>query len=211
MNRMPPGLLTPGRVGVMLKGRLDVMGTLDTVLQGDTEAAHVWWVLPSGKIATTGAKGLLFYGEVEAARYLHGKRFYLLETVDPMSAGQLAILQAAHQEMMQSGLARLYGLWKFLLLSLLAARFGHVSKTGRLPKTTRPSFPICSQALGYCFWKAGVPIGKSQGKEDWTAVLPETILKEAKQVTFMRTLGDLESRTKPCYYLNLVSTTYFEF
>jgi hypothetical protein len=196
--------LKPGMIGVSLKGFIDPMGTIDTVLQGDTEAAHVWWVLPSDRIATTGAKAFVFYGEVEAAKYLRGKTFYLLETVDPLPADKLARMQAAHDDLMHSGAGRLYGLWKFPLLGLLAARHGDVDKMGRKPKITRPVCPICSQAVAWCFWHAGIPIGKMFGKEDWSAVLPETILKEAKAVSFMLASGALERRDKPCYMLKTV-------
>lgn len=205
-------MLKPGMVGVNLKGQFDPTGTLNTFLQGDTEAAHVWWVLWSGKIATTGAKWGVFYGEEDPEEYLKRRPFYLLETVDPLPAVKLAIMQQAHQEMMRSGLARLYGLWKFPILSLLAAIHGDVAKLGRKPKLTRPTCPICSQAVAYPFWCAGVPIGKSQGKEDWTAVLPETILKEAKQVSYMLAAGLIpETRQKPCYMLRTVRDTPFIF
>jgi hypothetical protein len=202
-------ILKPGMIGVNLKGRIDLMGTIDTVLQGDTEAAHVWWVLPSGKIATTGAQALIVYGEADPAEYLKGKSFFLLETVDPLTSGQLAIMQAAHQQIMRSGVGRVYGIWKFAWIWTLATLHGEVDKTGKQPKKGPPFAPICSQAVAYPFWSAGVPVGKMFGKQDWTAVLPETILKEAKAVGFMLADGQLEQRAKPCCYLKTVQDRPF--
>lgn len=204
---MKAGPLKPGMIGVNLKGKVDPMGTIDTVLQGDTEAAHVWWVLPNGKIASTGAVAGLFYGELEPREYLKNKKFYLLETIDPISVSMLSVMQACHEQLMASGLKRFYGIWKFPILFSLGVINGNVTKTGRTPKTTVPDFPICSQALAYPFWKAGIPIGKAQGKEDWTAVLPQTILAEAKEASFYRARLLLGER--PCYFLNLVEPLPF--
>jgi hypothetical protein len=204
---MKAGSLKPGMVGVNLKGTFDPMGTIDTVLQGDTDAAHVWWVLPSGRIATTGAVSGILYGERDAAEYLKGKKFFLLETIDTIPNDKLAIMQHCHEQMLHSGIKRFYGIWKFLWLEWLAAIDGSVTKTGLKPKTSVPEFPICSQALAYCFWSAGMPIGAAQGKEDWTAVLPETILAEAKEVSFR--LDALLLGKRPCYYLKLVEPLPF--
>lgn len=207
----PSEILKPGMIGVNLKGNFDPMGTLDTLLQGDTKAAHVWFVLRNGNIATTGAKALLFYGEVDPDEYFKGKSCYLLETVDPLNSAQLSIMQAAHNEMMDSGPGRIYGLWKFGIIWGLCLIHGAVNKTGNKPKIRRPTCPICSQAVAYPFWSAGVPIGKSQGKEDYTAVLPETILAEAQQTGYMLAQGLLENRQKPCYMLRTVRDTPFKF
>lgn len=207
----PSEILKPGMVGVNLKGFIDPMGTIDTVLQGDTEAAHVWMVLPSGKIATTGAEKFIIYGEVEPDKYLKGKTFFLLETVDPLTAGQHTIMQAAHNDLMRSGWGRIYGIWKFPILGLLGFIHGDVEKTGKQPKRTRPVCPICSQAVGYPCWTAGLYVGKSQGKLDYTALLPETFLKEAKQTSYMLAQGYLENRSKPCYMFRTVQDIPYRF
>jgi hypothetical protein len=207
----PSEILRPGMIGVNLKGHIDPMGTLDTLLQGDTDGAHVWWVLPNGKIATTGAKALVIYGEADPDTYLAGKSCYLLETVDPLTAEQLKIMEACHQQIMRSGLGRIYGIWKFGVIWALALFNGDVSKTGYKPKTTRPICPICSQAVGYCYWSAGIPIGKSQGKEDWTSDLPETIIKEAKQTGYSLAQGWMNNRITPCYMLKTIQDKPFQF
>lgn len=202
-------VLKPGMIGVNLKGKIDPFGSLNTVLQGDTQAAHVWWVLPSGKIASTGAKFGVFYGEEDPTKYLPRRPFFLLETIDPLTSGQLAIMQAAHDEMMGSGIKRLYGLWKFGVIAALAWKNGFVEKTGLKPTNTAPAFPICSQAVAYPFWKAGVPIGKMFGKQDWSAVLPETLLAEALAVEDILTGGLLDQEKKPCFKLHLVNSKPF--
>ena len=198
--------LRPGMVGVNLKGKADPSGTINTLLQGDAEAAHVWLVLPNGKIASTGAKLGFIYGEIEAEKYLKRRPFFLLETVDPLSNGQLAIIQAAHDEMMASGIKRGYGLWKFPALYALALKNGFVEKMGATLKTTAPAFPICSQAVGYPLWRAGVLVGKMFGKLDYTALLPQTFLDEAQAVAFMLAEGAIKPNPdKPQHYLKALN------
>lgn len=205
---MLAGRLKPGMIGVNLKGDLDAMGTINVLLQGDTQAAHVWWVLPSRKIATTGAEHWAVYGERDPEEYLKNKKFFLIQTVDPLPPDKLEILQKCHDEIMASGVKRIYGGWKFALMWLIAATgSGFISKTGKKVKTTVPEFPICSQAVAYCFWSAGIPIGKANGKEDWTGVLPETILAEAQEGTDR--LLYLTAGSHPCYFLNLVEQLPF--
>lgn len=201
----------PGQIGINLKGRFDPLGTADVILQGDTKASHVWLVLPNGKIATTGAKWLVLYGEVDPDEYLKGKSCYLLETVDPLTSQQLAIIQYAHNSLMKSGPGRIYGLWKFGVIWALDFFQGQASKTGFTEKTGHPTCPICSQAVGYALWKAGVPVGKSVGKEDYTAVLPETFLQEAQQTAYDLAKGYMENRTTPCYLLKTVQDSPFSF
>ena len=208
---LPSEVLKPGMVGVNLKGQFDVLGTINTFAQGDTKAAHVWWVLPNGKIATTGAKALLFYGEVDPDEYLKGKTCYLLETVDPLTKWQLGIMQACHQDLMKAGAGRFYGIWKPFYIGMLGLFFGGVEKMGFKPTSKRPTFPICSQAVAYPFWKADVPIGKAQGKQDWSAVLPETILKEAQETGFDLSRGWLDNRSTPCYKLRILKDAPYQF
>jgi hypothetical protein len=178
--------LRPGTIGVCLRGSFDPLGTIDTVMQGDTMASHVWWVLPNGCIATTGAKWGIVYGEVKAEEYLKGKSYVLLNTVDELSEEQLGIMEACHEEIMQSGVARVYGAWKFGQLEFKHILSGPVSKLGSISPFYPPKFPICSQAVAYCCWKAGIQVGKMFGKEDYTAVLPETFLFEAQAVSFLQ-------------------------
>lgn len=202
--------LKPGMIGINLKGDFDPLGTVDTFLEGDTKAAHVWWVLPNGKIATTGASWLVLYGEVDPAKYLRGKTFFLLETVDPLTPDQLSIMQVAHEEMLHSGWGRLYGGWKIPLLLGLELLHGSPEKMGKDPKTTRPTCPICDQAVGYPFWKADVPIGKEQGKQDWSALSPKIFLAEASQTSDLIKQGWLvRTPGKPCYYLTTVQDKPF--
>lgn len=205
----PDELFKPGRIICHVPVGLDLFGRFNTVLQADTECKHVELMLPNGKIASTGAKFGLWYGE-RGIDSLKGKTFFLLETVDPLTSGQLAIIQAAHNEMMDSGFwGRIYGLWKFPWLWALGWVKGDIEKTGIGKKETRPTAPICSQAVAYPNWKAGIPIGKSQGKEDWTAVLPETIIKEAKDTTDNLKNGWFDGRTKPCYKFRTIQDTPF--
>ncbi len=202
----PKSLFKPGRVICHVPVGLDPVGRFNNLLQGDNECKHVELMLPNGKIASTGAKLGLWYGERELSS-LKGKSFYLLETVDPLTDAQLATVQLAHEDMMSSGpWSRIYGLWKFPWIWSLALMNGNVEKTGFTPKGTRPVAPICSQAVAYPFWLAGAPIGKSQGKQDWTAVLPETILKEAKDTSYDLEQGWLKRREKPCYKFKLVQS-----
>lgn len=209
--KKPSEYLKPGMIGVALKGSFDPMGTLDTVLQGDTKASHVWYVLPNGRIATTGAEWLVLYGDVDPDTYLQGKSFYLLETVDPLTPIQLEIIRLAHEELKKAGAGRIYGIWKFAVLWGITVANGAVDKTGKDIKTGRPTCPICSQAVAYPFWKAGVPIGRSQGKVDWTAVLPETILHEAMDTAGALQAGWMNGRTTPCYLLTTVQPEPFHF
>lgn len=184
----PSEILKPGMIGVNLKGSFDLLGTLDTILQGDTQASHVWWVLPNGKIATTGADWMVMYGEADPDKYLNGKSCYLLETIEPLTSAQLSIMEACHQALMKSGAGRLYGLWKFGVIWSLCLVHGEATRAGLKPTTKRPTCPICSQAVAYPFWTAGVHLGESQGKEDWSAVLPETILSIARDHNLIQPL-----------------------
>ena len=204
---MDTELFKPGRIICHVPVGFDGLGRFNTVLQGDTECKHVELMLPNGKIASTGAKFGLWYGERDV-RSLKGKAFFLLETVDPLTSGQLSIIQQAHDEMMDSGFwGRIYGLWKFPWLWALGWVKGDIEKAGLSTKQSRPTAPICSQAVAYPMWKAGCPIGKSQGKQDWTAVLPETIIKEAKQTSYSLQNGWLDGRTTPCYKFRTLKDT----
>lgn len=199
--------IQPGRVIVVLRNDLNPLSILDTTAQGDTLAAHVCRVLKSRKIATTGAVLDVLYGEKDALEYLSDKKFFLLETVDPITDAMLSIMEACHDQMMASGMKRLYGIWKLPILEGLGILHGSVSKMGPNPKTTMPEFPICSQAVAYPYWKAGIPIGKELGKQDWTAVTPETFLVEAMETFSL--LGDLRDMTRPCYHFRLVNEVPF--
>lgn len=201
-------ILKPGMVGVNLKRRRDPLGTFTTLSQGDTEAAHVWRVRSDGTIATTGAKWGVMYGYVEAASYLLGKTFYLLETIDPLTDEQLRTMDEAEDEI--QGINRFYGFWRYAQLYGAALQDGSVEKLGKEPNVNAPAFPICSQAVGYPYWKAGVPVGKMFGKEDYTALLPETFLKEALAVAFLIRQKALDKHVKPCYYFHLVKQTPFK-
>lgn len=207
----PSEILKPGMVGVELKRGFSLTDTGITVLEGDTQAKHVWLVLPNGKIATTGAEKFFFYGEVEPDDYLPGKTFLLLETVDPLTSDQLEAIQVAHNELMASGLGRFYGIWKFPWLLGIEAATGFISKSGRQVATKKPICPICSQAVAYPLWKAGVPVGESQGKEDFSAVLPKTFQIEAVETAFSEARGWLNPREKPCYLLRTVKDTPYQF
>lgn len=204
---MLAGRLKPGMVGINEKGKFDPFGTVNTMAQGGSDGAHSWRVLKNGKIATTGAVAGIFYGEVDPQEYLKGKTFFLLETVDPLTDSMLTIMEECHKQLMASGIKRLYGLWKLPMLEGLAAIHGNVTKTGLKPKIGVPEFPICSQAVAYAFWEAGVPIGEALGKEDWSAVLPETFLIEAKETSYY--LDYLLNGKRPCYHLKMVEPFAF--
>jgi hypothetical protein len=202
-------LLKPGMVGVKLKGDFDPSGTLVDIIKGDSKAAHVWLVLPNGKIATTGANFGVFYGEVDPIAYLKGMAFFLLETVDQLSDTQLLIIQACHEAMLKSGIKRFYGIWKFPLLYGLDLIHGQASRTGFNIATGMPICPICSQAVAYCLWTAGVNVGESQGKEDYTAVLPETILQEGQTTLYALQKGFMANRAGNSFLLALVQVSPF--
>jgi hypothetical protein len=199
---MKAGPLKPGQVIVCLKGSFDFFGTITDALQGDTEAFHVCIVLPNGKIATTNAIDHIIYGEREAKSYLEGRTFFILQTIDPLTDEKLAIIQKCHENIMDSGIDRLYGIWKFPILECLGIIEGAVPKMGSEPKMTRPDFPICSQAVAYCLWNAGIKVGQALGKEDWTAVIPETFLVEAKETYYYRDRILLGER--PAYNLETI-------
>ncbi len=209
----PSEILKPGMVIVVTrrKGEISPIGTLNETIEGDSVADHVCLMLPNGKIGTTGAESFVLYGEVDPDEYLQGKTVYLLETVDPLTAGQLAIIQACHNEMLHSGLARLYGGWKIPYLLCLELFTGSPQKTGLKPKLTRPSCPICDQAAGYPLWKAGVEVGESVGKLDWTALSPDIYLKEGQQTAFDLAKGWLQDKGDPCYLLRTVQDKPFIF
>lgn len=192
VTRMRPSqILEPGTIGINLKGGVNPWEQGNTLLKQDTRAGHTWYVLPSGKIATTGADWGVLYGEADPDEYLKGRQCFLLQTVDPLTAVQLAIIQTCHERLLHSGPGRVFGLWQFAWLKASVAWNGNISKIGLTPRDTRPTCPFCSQAVAYPFWEAGIPIGKMFGKQDWTAVLPETILQEAQSVGVMLESGRL--------------------
>jgi len=195
--------IQPWDIGVNLPGKRDLLGHVNTLLQGDTLAAHIWCALPDGKIASTGAKAGVLYGEVEAEHYVTRRPYFVLRTVDPIPEDKQKLLLQAHERMMVAGVKRFYGFWKYPLLMALGFRHGFIQKMGKDPKIETPDFPICSQAIAYLFWSAGIPIGKTLGKKDWTAVLPETFLDEA-QVTQALLADGLKFETRPCLKLTIV-------
>jgi hypothetical protein len=201
-------ILRPGMVGVCLKKPIDPLGTFTTLAQGDTEAAHVWRVRRDGKIATTGAQLGILFGYVDAIKYLRGKTFFLLEPVDPWTDIQLTIMDMAEDAIKAQPLGRAYGPWRYWQFWARAFWGGDVKTLGDT-KGRPPKFPICSQTVAYPLWKAGAPVGKSQGKLDWMAVLPETILKEAKQTEYELAAGT--EFKHPCYYLRLVQDEPYRF
>lgn len=132
-------MLKPGMVIAHVKDKsLDALGTLTTTLQGDVAVKHVELVLPNGKIATTGAKFGIVYGEVDAEKHLKGKSFFVLETLFPLPQDKLDKIQEGHEVIMKSGVKRLYGAWKFLQLQLMAIKNGAVNSISK----GDPSFPI---------------------------------------------------------------------
>lgn len=200
--------LKPGMVGVSLKkGLFDILGTFTTLAQGDTEASHVWRVRQDGTIATTGGKAGVLFDYVDPERYLKGRQFYLLETVDPLNASQLRIMDWADELIRRQRFARAYGVWKYAQLWAKAELEGSIDSLDP-PAGKPPRFPICSQAVGFALWKAGVPVGKSQGKRDWSAVLPQTILQEAKQTRYSEAAGAFFPA--PCMLLQTVQDEPFE-
>jgi hypothetical protein len=201
-------ILRPGMVGVCLKKPIDPLGTFTTLAQGDTEAAHVWRVRRDGKIATTGAQLGILFGYVDALKYLRGKTFFLLEPVSPWTEGQLEIMDQADDAIKNQPLGRAYGIWRYWQLWAKAFAHGNVETLGD-PKGKPPRFPICSQAVAYALWKAGAPVGKAMGKKDWTGVLPETILEEAKQTSFDLQVGVVYPH--PSYFLRLVQNEPYRF
>jgi hypothetical protein len=195
--------IRPWDIGVNIPGKRDLLGHVNTLIQGDTMAAHIWCALPDGKIASTGAVGGVLYGEVEAEHYVTRRPYYILRTVDPIPEDKQKLLLLAHQQLMAAGVKRFYGFWKYPLLMALGFQNGFITKMGSVPKITIPDFPICSQAIASLYWAAGIPIGKTLGKVDWTAVLPETFLDEA-QVTASLLADGLKFETRPCLKLTIV-------
>lgn len=195
--------MKPGTVGINLKQ--GILGTYTTVSQGDTDAAHVWIVLPNGKIATTGAKFGCIYGEVDAEEYLKDKQYYLLEPIDPLTQGQLNTLQNCHDSLMADKKARFYGFIEYLKLKRSARKgTGHIAHLGKSPTLEQPRYYICSQVTGWLCWMMGVTVGKALGKDDYTAVLPETFINEARATQFMLDAGFLQPEEgKPRLFLHI--------
>jgi hypothetical protein len=201
--------LEPGTIGINVKGRVDpVRGPR---LETARRAGHAWFVLPSGKIATTGADRMVLYGEVDPRDYLAGRRFFLLRTVDPLTSAQLASLQTSHRHLVESGAGRIFGFLQYVWIRARLRWDARVTDPGVQPRMPRPNWLFCSQAVAYAFWMAGVPIGKMFGWRDWTVILPETILQEARTVDSLIASGEIDRHRKPCYYLRPVHDMAFRF
>jgi hypothetical protein len=202
-------VLEPGTIGINVKGWLDRARA--PRLGAAFRAGHAWYVLPSGKLATTGADRMVLYGEVDPDEYLAGRYCFLLRTVDALTSAQLAIIEACHQRLAASGPGRIFGLWRFAWVRALVAWDASIAKARLQSTRARPTFLFCSQAVAYPFWMAGVPIGKMFGWQDWTAIFPETILQEARTVGALIASGQIDRHRKPCYYLRPVQDVAFRF
>lgn len=170
--------LKPGQV-LIFQG-----ANLITQLQGDTNARHVAMVgKDPSRIWTTGAQAGLFFGRVNAESYLRGKQFIVAETVVPLTDAQLDIIEATNRAMN----GEFYGFWKFAQLEGRAMRTGKVKFLGKRPEPKAIiQNPICSQAVGCPLWRAGVLIGRFQGKLDATGLLPENFEDEVDRGVLLR-------------------------
>jgi hypothetical protein len=201
--------LQPGTIGINVKGRVDPADVprLGTVAR----AGHAWYVLPSGRIATTGADRMVLYGDVVPEEYLAGRHFFLLRTVDALTSSQLATLEMCHQRLVESGPGRIFGFWQYAWIRARLRWDAQVKDPSVPPRTALPSWLFCSQAVAYAFWTAGIPIGKMLGWQDWTVILPLTMLQEARAVNALIASGQIDRHRRPCYYLRPVQDVAFSF
>lgn len=140
--------------------------------QGDFDYSHVCMAGEAGKIYTTGASGPPFFcfGKVDAQRYLNGKRYKVKRYQTLTSVQKTLLISAAN-----SLVGKLYNFLGFFWLNLLALQGKVVSKLGRTRKFNFRFAVFCTQAVAFCYFKAGIILNPEAGKEDPTAYTLETI------------------------------------
>ena len=150
---------------------------LATIAQGDTRAKHVCMVAQDPtKLWTTGAHWFMFFGQVDAAKYLKGKKYTVAESVQPLRPEQLEIMEQTNRAMDGS----FYGFGKYFWLYKADFTEGFIPFIGDKPRPfSIIKDPICSEAVGCAYWRAGIQIGAYLGKLDASALQPKTIEEEA--------------------------------
>jgi hypothetical protein len=182
--------LKPGQILLFKPKKFDLIGKRITALEGDSDKCHAAIVGKNGKILTTGArftiKGFV-YGEVDPEKYLKGRVFDVVETVEPLTPGQLEIIFSACESLF----GQTYGWWKLARLVLRKNVKGGVITKIHNPPHMRVKNPFCSEAVAFAFWKAGIkicgtPRPEGIGKEEPSAITPENIDEEAKMGKLIR-------------------------
>jgi hypothetical protein len=100
---------------------------------------------------------------------LAGKSFYVCRH-DSLSPDIKEILVRTAFAMQ----GQIYGIWKVILLIQLS-KFGGVVRRLHPWPTKVVKNPFCSEAVAYCYWKAGLRICEEMGKEEPSAITPANI------------------------------------
>lgn len=149
--------------------------------QGDFAYSHVCMAGEDGVIYTTGASGapLFRFGKVDAERYLRGKRYKIKRYTGLTDTQKLMLVVAA-----ESLVGKFYNFLGFFWLNLLSFRGEVVSKLGHKPKFNFKFSVFCTQAVAFCYFKAGIVLNPEAGKEDPTAYTLESIYYDPNLKTY---------------------------
>jgi hypothetical protein len=160
------GYLQAGDV-IFIKGR-GFLAWLNRFAQGNTDAGHVCLYVGNGKIHTTGANGLLWYGEVDAAKYLEGKEWEVRRWPGGLTTTQVEQVL----EWSFSLFGGRYPIGKLLLM------FAYKFRGEQIDQVAGPGNGkgmICGGAVAYCLDGAGLEVLKRLEKTDYDAVTPEDL------------------------------------
>lgn len=167
--------LSPGDILLFKKDKgFDPIGTLVTSEERDTDVCHSAFVGVNGNIWTTGAKGLMFYGQVNTIKYLKDQSFYVCR-FDVLSPLQISIMDTNAERMR----GMMYGFWKVFLL-IQKSKFGGVVRRLYPWLTKTVKNPFCSEAVSDCCWKAALRVCEIMGKEEPSAITPANLKSYAQ-------------------------------
>lgn len=162
--------LQPGDILLFkTKKGFDPIGSFITSQERDTDVCHAAFVGVNGNIWTTGADKFIFYGQVNAAKYLKDRSFYVCR-LDSPALIQLSIMDTNAERMK----GMIYGFWKVQML-IMKSDLGGIVRRLHPWLTKVVKNPFCSEAVADCCWKAGFRVCFCMGKEEPSAITPANL------------------------------------
>lgn len=140
-------------------------------LEGDCDWSHACVYVGSDKIFTTGAHDLLWFGVVDAHRYLQGKPYCVLRPVQPLTNSEIAGLIRWNVMQIQDGNRYPLG----TVIGLAIQKF--FGKEVQHPAVTARCGTYCTQSVIEDYRYIGRNLLNENAHQDPAATTPEDLIE----------------------------------